>query len=186
MSGNAKAYPRKRDFGDYIPNGWDTVIYHADCNDGHCAGLSSYPRTFEMWDELWFGGVQPLIAAGEPILRYQQGVISAKQNANVISFVEIAGHVVPCVNTTTLVSEIVGGLADKFNRPFAAGFFILPNGNVQYSLRGRKTGMFRGKEIDLSKIAKRYGGGGHKNSAGFTLQTMLPMFPNGLPSGVGQ
>ena len=142
------------------------------------ASLASYPKDFELWNRIYGNGPEPLIPEGRGILRYQQGMIDAK--VKVVSFVEIGGYVVPCVNTTTLTSEIVGTIAEEMPEyPFAAGFFILNNGNAQYSLRMRDDAE-EAYALDLSKIARRYGGGGHPKSAGFTLQTTLPMFPKGF------
>jgi nanoRNase/pAp phosphatase (c-di-AMP/oligoRNAs hydrolase) len=46
---------------------------------------------------------------------------------------------------------------------FAATYIDGPKGRI-FSLRSTKDGM------DVSKIAERFGGGGHKNAAGFTIQ----------------
>ena len=142
------------------------------------AALASHPFHFEVWNRLYGYGPDAMIAEGSAILRYQQGLIDAKVNN--VSFVEIGGYVVPCVNTTTLTSEIAGTIAEEMPEyPFAAGFFILNNGNVRYSLRMRDDAE-EAYALDLSKIARRYGGGGHPQAAGFTLQTTLPMFPKGF------
>jgi hypothetical protein len=57
------------------------------------------------------------------------------------------------------ISEVLGALAEE-HPPFAVGYFQRSDGRWQYSLRSR--GAF-----DVSEIAKRYGGGGHRNAAGF-------------------
>ena len=45
--------------------------------------------------------------------------------------------------------------------PYAVGYFDLPDKRV-YSLRSRQ-----GSDVDVSEIARRHGGGGHKHAAGF-------------------
>jgi nanoRNase/pAp phosphatase (c-di-AMP/oligoRNAs hydrolase) len=54
--------------------------------------------------------------------------------------------------------ELIGKLAEMSD--FAVGFFQRADGKWQYSLRSRGN-------FDVSKLAERYGGGGHKPSAGF-------------------
>jgi nanoRNase/pAp phosphatase (c-di-AMP/oligoRNAs hydrolase) len=46
--------------------------------------------------------------------------------------------------------------------PFAACYWDTPDGRV-FSLRSREDG------VDVSAIAKRYGGGGHRNASGFRM-----------------
>jgi uncharacterized protein len=47
--------------------------------------------------------------------------------------------------------------------PFAACYWDVPNGQV-FSLRSCENG------VDVSEIAKQFGGGGHKHAAGFTVK----------------
>lgn len=123
------------------------------------AALASHPHDYSLWN-LWGHTVAPptsLVMEGEAILRYQaQQVESACRNAYEI---ELAGHKVLAVNTTTLTSEVAGKLAE--GRPFGAAFFIRADGKKQWSLRSRDGG------IDVSEVAKAHGGGGHRNAAGF-------------------
>ena len=69
----------------------------------------------------------------------------------------------PCVNITHLLSETLHELAK--GQPFAIGYFD-SDGQRIYSLRSDFDG------VDVSKIAKNHGGGGHKHAAGFT--TSIP------------
>ncbi len=48
---------------------------------------------------------------------------------------------------------------------FTVGFYYVAKEGWKVSLRGT------GKDIDLGEIAKQYGGGGHKNAAGFKVET---------------
>lgn len=128
-------------------------------------GLRSYPMTFERWDD-WYEMTKedrlPLLTRlgdeGDVILRFQQQLID--QAVSVATEVDMDGHKVLSVNTTCMVSEIGERLAE--GRPFAATFFIRSDGKKVWSLRSREGG------IDVSEIARRHGGGGHKQAAGFT------------------
>lgn len=71
----------------------------------------------------------------------------------------IDGHDVPCVNTGVYMSEVGEALCK--DKPFAATYFDRADGKRIWSLRSRGSG------LDVSKIAKMYGGGGHKQAAGF-------------------
>lgn len=77
----------------------------------------------------------------------------------------IAGHRVPCVNVPYWMASDTGHeLLKKFpEAPFVATFFIRGDGARQYSLRSEDS------RVDVSEVAKRYGGGGHRNAAGFQV-----------------
>lgn len=123
------------------------------------ACLASWPRTFEEWDKLTLDStaVVRFAVQGEAILRYQQVVVDAHCKHAVE--IELDGHKVLTVNATTMISEIAGKLAE--GRPFGSSYFIRDDGKKVWSLRSRDGG------VDVSEIAKRRGGGGHRNAAGF-------------------
>lgn len=124
--------------------------------DAFTMGLRSYPQKFEVWDGL---EVQELITEGETIHRYYRTLIdSAKTHAFLR---DIGGHTVPVVNGSLFMSsEVAGELAE--GHPFAAMYAETEKG-VIWSLRSRADG------VDVSEVARRFGGGGHKNAAGFTI-----------------
>lgn len=66
-----------------------------------------------------------------------------------------------CVNATVHQSEIGEELAK--NRPFSVTYRDRKDGKREYSLRSRDGG------LDVSVIAKQFGGGGHPQAAGFEL-----------------
>jgi len=125
------------------------------------SGLQLLPMEFAAWEEYFDTAKLPeLIAKGETILAYQNQHVEAvvKREARIIT---LAGFAVPIVNTTTLVSEVCGRLAEDY--PFAVTYFDTDKDRV-YSLRSRG----RGGE-DVSKIAKLFGGGGHPKASGFSI-----------------
>lgn len=128
------------------------------------AALRSFPLGFAGWDVLhgigrgstaWTG----LLLQGEAILRAEQKVIDS--HVGHAREVAIAGHKVLCVNATVLSSEIAGALAA--GRPFGACYFDRADGKRVYSLRSRDGG------VDVSEVAGQFGGGGHRNAAGFEV-----------------
>jgi len=126
------------------------------------AALRTYPLKDEVWDEIYNRGLtewRTLIAEGTAIRRSELQLV--EQHVRHAVETELDGHTVKIVNATCLVSEIAGELAK--DRPFGVVWFETKNGDRIYSLRSTKSG------IDVSELAKKFGGGGHKNAAGFTI-----------------
>lgn len=124
------------------------------------AALQALPMTFENWmPYLNNDEIDSLKMQGRVILRYQQQTIDAVVNGK-LPMIVFCGHVVPCINTTTLISEI-GNELSKDN-PFAMMYFDTAVKRI-YSLRSQEGG------VDVSEIAKRFGGGGHACAAGFSI-----------------
>lgn len=125
------------------------------------AGLRSYPLDFDVWDQL---EKEPLILSrlmyeGSAILRRERQIVETHVRNS--SEVSVAGYKILGVNATTLFSEIAGELAK--DQPFGAAYFVRKDGLVQWSLRSNEAG------LDVSEIAKQYGGGGHHHAAGFEV-----------------
>ena len=74
-----------------------------------------------------------------------------------------AGYRVPVVNVPYhYASDCADAmLKAEPGAPFCASWFRRADGRIQYSLRSRDDRM------DVSEIAKKFGGGGHRNAAGF-------------------
>lgn len=127
------------------------------------AAIASYDRTFEIWDGMAHtleleDGFNGFVREGKAILRYQEQVVTAAcKNAVEI---EIDGHKVLSLNTTTLISEIGNRLCQ--GRPFSATYFIRGDGKKVWSLRSSDDG------LGVSEIAKKRNGGGHQHAAGYT------------------
>jgi oligoribonuclease NrnB/cAMP/cGMP phosphodiesterase (DHH superfamily) len=127
------------------------------------AALGSRPQTFAAWSEIHhLGGLDTLRKEGEAILRFtQQRVASVVKNS---FFATIDGVSVPVACATSFGSEVGERLLELHpEAPFAAFFFDIEDGRV-WGLRSRADG-----GADCSAIAKRMGGGGHRNAAGFKV-----------------
>lgn len=126
------------------------------------AALRTYPMTFEVWDQL----------AADPghLVREGEGILRAHQ-ANIRKFIadayfdDIAGHRVPVVNVPYhYASDTAHELLAAYpGAPFAACWFRRGDGLMQYSLRSEDT------RLDVSEIARHFGGGGHRNAAGYQI-----------------
>jgi hypothetical protein len=73
----------------------------------------------------------------------------------------IGGYRVPVANLPYTMASDAGHEMAK-GKPFAACYWDTPKGRV-FSLRSSDDG------VDVSEVAKQYGGGGHCNASGFTV-----------------
>lgn len=134
--------------------------------------LVGLPRTYEAWYDFFHQEKsiinEQLEVAKLKVEYRRKAVKSICEKATLVSF---EGHTVPFVNSSHDYSSYVGQELYK-DYPFAFMFEIIGNSSirdcklncVRVSLRSdRKTGM------DLTSIAKKYKGGGHKHAAGFYL-----------------
>jgi len=123
------------------------------------AALRSYPIE-EPWPFLDYDASQvaEMAVEGAAILREQARHVKAKISQAFEE--ELAGYKILAVNETYLISEVAGELAK--GRPFGVCFFETGDRKV-FSLRSDENG------VDVSEIAKKFGGGGHKHAAGFSV-----------------
>ncbi len=127
------------------------------------AFVFSHEYTFEQWDRLMSAGQVELLqmtAAGAAIERKHH-----KDVAELVGVCKrrmvIGGHEVPVASLPyTLVSDAAHAMAQ--GEPFAACYWDTAEGRV-FGLRAADDG------LDVSDVAKQYGGGGHAKAAGFKV-----------------
>lgn len=123
------------------------------------ASLFSHPQDFEAWGLLMVKSIRSHRADGESILRKQaKDIADLVPNARRLT---IGGHDVPALNCPHFIASDAGHILAQ-GEPFAACYSDTPKGRI-FSLRSQPEG------LDVSEIAKQYGGGGHRNAAGFTV-----------------
>lgn len=128
--------------------------------DEFTIALRSYPQDFRVWDRLVEGGAAHLIQEGYSIQRYYRLRVDELKRSSYPA--TLAGHEILVANAPYFAaSEVAGELAE--GRPFGASYFEGSSGQYSYSLRSRDDG------VDVSEIAKQFGGGGHRNAAGFRV-----------------
>lgn len=127
------------------------------------ANIFSYEYTFDNWDKLMSANQAELMqmtAAGAAIERKHH-----KDIAELVSVCKrrlvIAGHDVPVASLPYTLSSDAGHLMAQ-GEPFAACYWDTSDGRT-FSLRSSDDG------LDVSEVAKLYGGGGHKRAAGFKV-----------------
>lgn len=142
------------------------------------AAVFSYPYDFETWDWLMSycdddDGFQSLVNQGAAIERKHFKDIEELLSVSMREM-NIGGYVVWSANIPyTLASDACHSMCGKgmidprdgygeLNPPvFAASYYDAKDGRI-FSLRSVG-------DFDVSAIAKKYGGGGHKNAAGFKM-----------------
>ncbi len=124
------------------------------------ANVFSYPYDFQAWDTLMAAEVQDLAKEGEAIERKHFKDIDELLGVTTREMV-IGGYRVPVANLPYTLSSDAGHELAK-GRPFAACYWDTPQGRT-FSLRSSDDG------VDVSAIATQYGGGGHRNAAGFSV-----------------
>lgn len=124
------------------------------------ANVFSYPYDFEVWDKLMETPPQILRVEGEAIERKHHKDIAELVGVSKRRM-KIGGHDIPVANLPYTLSSDAGHLMAK-GEPFAACYMDNPTGRV-FSLRSAPDG------VDVSVIAKGYGGGGHQHASGFTV-----------------
>lgn len=126
--------------------------------------LGMIPKDFQAWSRFrndieHHDTARMIIQTGQSLCSYADQLIT--DQARNARQGRIGGYEVPIVNTTTLFSEVGNYLCEtQRDIPFCAYYLDRHDGKRQWGLRGH------GK-VDLSLVAKQYGGGGHFNAAGF-------------------
>lgn len=122
------------------------------------ASVFSYPYDFTVWDTLMHGDMAALQSEGAAIERKHHKDIAELVQVTRRRMV-IGGHNVPVANLPYTLASDAGHLMAQ-GEPFAACYWDTHTGRV-FSLRSADDG------VDVSEVAKQYGGGGHRAAAGF-------------------
>lgn len=132
------------------------------------ANLFSYAQDFDVWDMLATTSIEDQQADGAAIERkHKKDVIELVSSTQ--RRMRIGGHDVPVANLPFNYSSDAGHLMSD-GEPFAACYWDTATGRT-FSLRSSDAGE------DVSVIAQQYGGGGHRNAAGFRVPFGHPLAP---------
>jgi hypothetical protein len=125
------------------------------------AAIASYPRDFAAWSALAAASLDALAEQGEPILRAQR--IEVERTIAKAQPLAIGGLRVEGVNARTGRAEIGHELATRARFGVACG--------AVYRIEGRRVdvSLYSIGELDVAAIASAFGGGGHRNAAGFSV-----------------
>lgn len=122
-------------------------------------GLRTFPMNFSVWDSL---EKKHCLRAGETMKRYFDELLKGmKEHFYPIT---IRGYEFQITNCT--MRDLISEAAAMWT--LGATFFIKEDGSTVVSLRSKC-------DVDVSAIAKSFGGGGHRGAAGFTLPPGIPI-----------
>lgn len=159
-----KVYGRSLWLVDYIEDR-DLWTHKLPDSELVSAYVAATKMTFANWDAIEAIGRVNVVEGGRSIKRYID--LFGEKVRQQVKFETIVGHSVPTINTPYMnCSEHVNGLLEEHpDAKFAVGYFRRGDGRWQFSLRSRG-------ENDVSEIAKLFGGGGHRNAAGFDVPVL--------------
>ncbi len=124
------------------------------------AALFSYPYDFARWDALMLTPLEALWQEGVALLRKHDKDVREMLRHTRRELI-IDGYRVPAANLPPTMASDAGHILAA-GAPFAAIYIDTPSGR-QFSLRSTD------ESLDVSEIARAYGGGGHRNAAGFRV-----------------
>jgi oligoribonuclease NrnB/cAMP/cGMP phosphodiesterase (DHH superfamily) len=158
--------------GDALPRPWlidyvqDRDLWRWELPDSRAvsAWVMAQPHEFEAWDKLCTAGLQPAIELGSAIRTHIAHYCEHMEKQ--ARWGVLAGVKMPFVNAPMFnVSDLLHYICELESmaqgcQMAACAWWERGDGQVQHSLRSIG-------DIDVSEIAKKFGGGGHKNAAGF-------------------
>lgn len=169
----------------------DLWTWALPCSHEVHMAVDSHPLEFQKWQEI--SGVtiprdphresaclENLMDDGETCLRFAHAKVNEIldncrmatficNGSNTITFDPDAPttgdgvYCVPVVNTPLMRSHVCHQLLNDYpNSPFSAAYCDMPGGVRDWSLRSRA-------DFDVSAVAKKFGGGGHRMASGFKV-----------------
>ena len=150
-------YVQDRDLWTYLlPRSRETNI-----------AMFSYEYSFDNWDRISVMPIEDLQHEGDAIWR--KHIKDVRELTDQVQYMTICGiENIPTVNANYFYGSDIGDLLCQ-DKPFAAYYWINKKGKYIFGLRS--CAEFK-DAMDVSEIAKVYGGGGHANAAGFLLNDL--------------
>lgn len=139
-------------------------------SDAVNAALYSYPRRFDVWTQLAERPIEELVDEGRSIARAQR--VEVERALHQAHAITLGGLRLAAVNALYHRALIGHELALRKSHGYPAG--------AVYRVTGHRVdcSLYSIGDFDVAKIAARYGGGGHRNAAGFhvPLQEWIDRF----------
>lgn len=125
------------------------------------AAIGSHPRTLEAWTEMAARSVPDLAAEGAPIVRSNR--VEVERALTHAHPVAIGTERIEAVNALHQRAAIGHELSKRarFGKPWGLVYRVT---GAQVDCSIYSTG-----DLDISEVAARYGGGGHRNASGFSV-----------------
>lgn len=154
----------------------DLWRFRYDDTEAVYAFVASQHMTLKGWDEINSMGLPAIVERGSAISGYIKMYCSKASNE--ARLVDFQGHRVVALNTLYLnASETAHVLLKRYpDARFSLTYYQDRGGRWGYSLRSRS-------DFDVSAVAKKFGGGGHAQAAGFGLDGLLSELGGNLNRG---
>lgn len=152
----------------------------------YLAALNSYPQTFETYDWVFsldndnddYYGLEDFMSEGRAIVRCQKQMVeNAVKKAAKGLLIAPDGENYKCSFLNSATLELVSDIGHELAKESGIGLvwgYSHKDSKMHCSLRSIG-------EIDVSKIANKFGGGGHRNASGFEfkgkIEDMLYAYP---------
>jgi hypothetical protein len=135
---------------------WNWALPDSDAVN---AAIASYPREFEVWNRLSREPIEVLAEQGKPILRANRMEVERRlEHARPVA---LGTRRIEAVNASINRSQIGHQLAQRAQFGEAWGLVYRVEGSEVYGT------LYSIGDVDVSRVALEYGGGGHKNASGF-------------------
>lgn len=146
----------------------DRDLWHWALSDSKAINtyIGKQPKTIEAWNKLYFGWEQNYVnfrEKGELILDVEREYIERILKNQRVSH-KFESYKTIMVNSPILQSEIGDTILKTTDADIAMIWYMDDNGEHVCSLRS--------KEVNVAKIAKQLGGGGHPKAAGFKVRSL--------------
>lgn len=127
------------------------------------------PHDLEAYDALSKQSLSSIVQIADGAMKHLHHYVSdALRNIYIVDNADGTGHAIAAVNVSyTGVSDVLHGVLESSGKQIALGWHRSKDGLLNCSLRS-VTG------VDCSAFAKRFGGGGHAQAAGFRVELSHP------------
>ncbi len=125
--------------------------------------ISSFDLTFSNWELLesdFKRDLKNIIEKGSIILKMENKILQEYEKKS--KLIDFLGYKIYAVNAPSFIRDKLGNILANKTNTFSL-VYNLDENNIKCSLRGN------GK-IDVSKIAERFGGGGHFSASAFIIK----------------
>lgn len=131
------------------------------------AALFSYERlNIQNFDKLMQIPISDLLKEGNALVR--------KNNNDIERYIKVYSREMQIGGYTIMVCNVPGNYASEIGNKLAEESFSFA-GTYSDDAKQRKFSLRSVGNFDVSEIAKKYGGGGHKNAAGFAVSRDHPL-----------
>lgn len=141
------------------------------------AYLMTQPRTMESWDGMLAflsigleDSITQVTKLGKGVrqyIEYYTRSVIAERQEGILAF-ENRNYRVAALNIPYAGVSEAGNALVELGYDIGLAWFERGDGQTQFSLRSKKGG-----DVDVSAIAKNYGGGGHQSAAGFQVDFLI-------------